>query len=405
MPVDARPGDRALATLWGFWLGCAPFVFLAAPLRQPLFTYDTVDTRPDTPLVAMMTIAIIAAGIVPAAITTATRRMDFARGLPFMASALAILIVVTLSLLGSTDPADLAKPVLGFYVLGVVWLLVAADIRRPVLLSTMLQTYALTTVCAAAAAVIDGNFVYGRFMGRLGPNYWGGACAYALLAALVIRRMPLRALTILGLLGVLALSQNRSSMIAVVAGCLVALLLAWLRGDARDRLLLMLGVVVAGAVLVPLAPTIATDVLMIDDPRRGIDSGGTGRSEAWAEAWQVFVDHPLLGVGYRHHEQYITAASSAHEAYLATAADMGVIGVCLYLGLVLVGLVQGFRVAYRHRSPGYATLLAIIAAYAVQGFAEQRAINFANSVSLMFLVAFAFVITAPPAKPGAGVAP
>ncbi len=392
-PVVARGGDRLLATLWGAWMGCAPFVFLVAPPRQPLFTYATVDTRPDTPLVSMVTMAMLAAGTVPAAITMMTRRLDVVRGLPFLATSLLILIVVTLSLIGSSDPTDLAKPLLGLYVLTVIWILVSADIERPALLATILQAYALTTLCAASLAVIDGNFVYGRFMGRLGPNYWGGACAYALLAAVAIRQIPVRALAMLGLLGVLILSQNRSSLLAVVAGGLFILLFAYLRGDTRNKLTIMLGVTGALGAFALFAPAIANTILMVDDPRRGLGSGGTGRSEAWAQAWDVFATHPLLGVGYRHHEQYISTASSAHEAYLATAADMGIVGLGMYLGIILIGLISGIRVAYRSRLPGDAVLLAIVAAYAVQGFIEQRAINFANSVSLIFLVAFAFIVT------------
>jgi O-antigen ligase len=136
-------------------------------------------------------------------------------------------------------------------------------------------------------------------------------------------------------------------------------------------------------------PIIINKVLMFNDPRRGIDSGATGREAAWKQAIQVFEQHPMLGVGYRHHEEYITAATSAHQAYLAAAADMGIIGLMLYLGFLAAGISAGMYKTLVHRSKAYAALTAMLLGYAAQGLFEQRGLNFANSVSIMMIVAVA----------------
>jgi O-antigen ligase len=399
------PGDSLQGALWGMWLGCGPLIlFLGAPARIPIYLYGQVDTRLETPQAKALTILVILLGLVPALATLIGSRLRPAQALPFLAIATMILFTITLSLMGTHDRADVVKPLLGLYVFGLVVLLASAETRDEAFLHNLLVGYAAIHAFAAVVALIDGNFLYGRFMGRLGPNYWGSVCAYGLLAATVARhRLLFVVLAAIDLFTLLA-SQNRTAMLALIVGGTLLMVLAYIRSGVIGRLWIWLMVLAGSVALLFAMPTLLSKVFMVDDPRRGLDSGGTGRAIAWKEAWALFEQHPLFGVGYRHHEQYITAASSAHQAYLATAADMGVIGLLVFLIFLLAGLCTAIHKAVVHRSRAYAAIAALLLGYAVQGFAEQRAINFANSVSLMMIIAVALAtrLSLPPSPRSVG---
>ena len=402
LPEPLGPGPAALSRpggavgwlfnggLWGLWLGLSPLIlFLGAPPRLPVWQYGTVDTRLETPASQMVTLLLIVLGIVPALATMAWSRLRPAQALPMLALSMLILAVITISLLGTDQAGDLAKPLLGLFVLTLAMVLASAEVRDEAFIRNLLVAYAVMHAFAALVALIDANFIYGRFMGRVGPNFWGSVCAYGLLAGTVARQRWLFLVLFAIDLTVLLLAQNRTSMAAAMTGGVLLIALAYHRSSLFGRLWMWLAGTAAGIALLFALPTLLSKVFMIDDPRRGLDSGGTGRAQAWREAIEVFQQHPLLGVGYRHHEDYITAASSAHQAYLATAADMGVVGLFVYLLFLAIGIGSGLYKAVIYRSHVHAVLAAIIIGYAVQGLAEQRAINFANSISLMVIMAVA----------------
>ena len=393
-PETQRPGG-ALGFLldgglWGLWLGLSPLIlFAAAPPRIPIYLYGEVDTRLETPGSKLVTMALIVAGLLPAIVSIMSSRFKPAQALPIATLAMLMLSVITISLLGSSESSDVIKPALGAFVFFLTFILASCEMRTESFIRNLLIGYAVMHAGAALIALADGNFIWGRFMGRLGPNFWGAVCAYGLLAASVARQRWLFILLATIDLVVLLLAQNRSSELAAAFGGLFLILLAYHWSTLAGRLWMWLTGLAGGLALMALLPVIIDKVLMVNDPRRGIDSGGTGRAAAWKQAIDVFEKHPLLGVGYRHHEQYITAASSAHQAYLATAADMGVIGLMFYLGFLATGIFAGAYKAIVHRSKAHAALTAIMLGYAAHGLFEQRAMNFANSISLMMIVAVA----------------
>ncbi len=393
-PAIRRPGGAAgwlfNGGLWGLWLGISPLIlFFGTPPRLPVWQYGSVDTRFETPVQQLTTLLLIAMGIIPALATMIWSRLRLAQALPMFALSMLILGMITISLLGTDEMGDLAKPLLGIFVLTLAVVLASAEVRDEAFIRNLLIAYAVMHAFAALIALIDGNFLYGRFMGRVGPNFWGSVCAYGLLAASVTRHRWLFLVLLAIDVTVLLLGQNRTAMAAALVGGLFLIILAYHRSSLFGRLWMWLGGIAASVVLLFTMPILLTRVFMVDDPRRGLESGGTGRAQAWREAIDLFQQNPLLGVGYRHHEEYITAASSAHQAYLATAADMGVFGLLTYLIFLGVGIGAGLYKAVVYRSQAHAALVAIMIGYAVQGLGEQRAINFANSISLMVIMAVA----------------
>lgn len=391
--------DRNAALWWGIWIGLIPLMsFLVTPRRQFVSSFDTVDTRYESPAVLLVTALGVALGIVPAVLTMLRHYISVRLAVPVLLAFFPIFFFITISLLAvaNLQLRDIFMVGLVGYVIGLFLILAMQIVPTSNLARTLMSSSALFQALILIVVLLDSDYISGRFQGRIGPNYWGGVAAYTLLASLFIRNIYLRGSVILICLYTLMVSQNRTGMIALTAGISFLTILYFLITEQKSRLKIMLvavGVLIASILFWPI---IASDLLLLDSASRGVDSGGTGRFEAWNQAIAVIAQNPFFGVGYRHHEDYITAASSAHNAYLATFADLGLFGflawVVLLFGSLIVAVVKGLRA----RDQSYFYLAAIIFAYAVQGIFEQRGLNFANSVSLIVFVAMTLALRGSP---------
>ena len=387
-----------LGWMWGLWLASLPLItFVASPRRSPIYLYEGVDTRETTPLISALTAIAVLGGAVPAILTFTSYRLDLTKAWRFVLVAMPIFFILQLSILQNPEATDLGSIVLGAVVFGFA-ALNASDDGEEARIRAMLGAFAVAQALLMVWVIADGNFLWGRLMGRVGPNFWGATAFYTLFPALLIRPKWLKAGVILCALTTLYLSQNRSSMAAVAAGFLVVFALSYLNGNPAKRAQLAWLALFGGAALVLFSPFLMEKVLLVSDPRRGLASGGTGRVTAWGEAWAVFTQHPWLGVGYRHHEHFISAASSAHNAYLATLADMGVVGLGAYMLMLISGLVSGVIATLRGKSPVDLALTGFVAAYAVHGLLEKRALNFGNSGSILFIFAIAWLMRSAPRR-------
>ena len=125
----------------------------------------------------------------------------------------------------------------------------------------------------------------------------------------------------------------------------------------------------------------------LKDKHRGIESGGSGRTLIWAEMWELFLQYPVTGVGYRAHPELLKVGSSAHNGYLAMLVDIGIVGFCAIMYLVIYGIVK----LKRHLTPDMtkvnSTLFAFLVAYMILAMFEPYLINIGNPASLLFMFA------------------
>lgn len=123
----------------------------------------------------------------------------------------------------------------------------------------------------------------------------------------------------------------------------------------------------------------------IDDPARGTSVGT--RLEMWQAAWRIFLDHPLLGVGWGHYKEAAQVLVDAglrnpsaaawghpHNQFFATMANGGSVAL---VGILLLFLVpaKGFaNVIKRAKAPDAQRLalagLLLMVAYMAFGFSE-----------------------------------
>lgn len=224
----------------------------------------------------------------------------------------------------------------------------------------------------------------------LNPNTIALVSASVLLAAMAIRTLVLRLLVMAPIAGILVLTSSRAAAVAVVSGLTVVVCL---RLQARGRSVLLPAAVL---LLMGVGATVAYGdkifqsvdrVYALSTADRGIGSGASGRLTAWKGTWELFVHNPAIGVGFRAHEHLLKTDSSAHNGYLATLAEVGVLG---FLG-VLYLVVRGLRLLWADsHDPDrvfiQSILLGLSVGYLLLAIFERYLINVGNPTSLLFLL-------------------
>lgn len=169
------------------------------------------------------------------------------------------------------------------------------------------------------------------------------------------RRQPLALATIVDavLWGSLALlfSFTRGIWLAVPIAVLIILAI-------RRWMWALVMSVVGGASVVGLAaawPALQSRLL------QALEGADSERVWIWKANWQMFLDHPLLGVGYNHNVQLISQyyqkigapagllESHAHNQYLQILTGTGVIGFLFYISFWILLLVRALKL-YRQGS-------------------------------------------------------
>jgi O-antigen ligase len=250
----------------------------------------------------------------------------------------------------------------------------------------------LTTGLLVAFAWYD--YVPGTRLGNgkdvLNPNTIGLVSVSVLLAAMSIKTLALRLALMGPIAGIIVLTSSRTAAIAAVVGLGM---IVWLRLRARRRPVLLIAGI--GLILVVGVTMAYGDVMyrMLDrsfglsTADRGISSGATGRVAAWKWTWELFVRNPVLGVGFRAHESLLKVDSSSHNGYLATLAEVGILGFLGVLFLVARGLYLLWA-GSREPGPGFSQsiLFGLCVGYLLLAGFERYLINVGNPTSLLFLV-------------------
>lgn len=225
----------------------------------------------------------------------------------------------------------------------------------------------------------------------LNPNTIALVSTSVFVAAMAIRTLALR-LVVMGVVAtVMVLTSSRAAAIAVLMGLTVT---GWLRLRSHGRPVLLLAcvglLVVAGTVVLYGGQVYETldRFYSLSAADRGIGSGATGRVEAWKWTWELFLRNPIIGVGFRAHEFLLRVDSSSHNGYLATLAELGLIG---FLAIACL-IARGLRLLWvRAQEPegGFvpSLLLGLSVGYLFLAVFERYLINVGNPTSLLFLLA------------------
>jgi len=189
--------------------------------------------------------------------------------------------------------------------------------------------------------------------------------------------------------------ESRASMIAtstaavIILGCYL-----WQNRSRKMMKRLGVGIVFGGAAA--MAAALAghnvfellgnklSDAFMLNDDLRGVNSGGSGRSDLWAAAYNLWATHPIFGVGFKEHMQFMPDNMVAHNAFLGLLADNGLVGLAGYL--LVIGVSAFYILKRGSKLTMYAQRAAIIFPYFIYGMVESRAFSFGNTYSVLFLL-------------------
>lgn len=161
---------------------------------------------------------------------------------------------------------------------------------------------------------------------------------------------------------------SRGPVLGALAGMLVLFAILARNAEARKRLLLLalagLGAIVLATQLVP-GQSIHRSLGFLSGGGSGISSNG--RYQLWSEAWHLFANHPLFGVGTGSFFGFDGLNQYPHNLILETGAELG------FVGLALLAVVVGStglaiaRAGTRLGPPGR-PIVAVVAAVFVAAF-------------------------------------
>jgi putative inorganic carbon (hco3(-)) transporter len=214
-----------------------------------------------------------------------------------------------------------------------------------------------------AGAIGEKNY-YAQIMLMLVPlglsRFWGE------------RALPLR---LLGLAGAIVASMGMVlgfSRGAAVGFALMLIILLFLR---LIKLYQLAGFIVVAALVITLMPQYTLRLLSLqsltslfsEDSGAGqVDSAISGRATEMLAAYNVFKDHPILGVGPGQFKYYskeygddlepglLVGTREAHSLYLGIASELGIPGILTFMAILFVTLRNLYRT--RHKTPSIANL-------------------------------------------------
>jgi O-antigen ligase len=225
---------------------------------------------------------------------------------------------------------------------------------------TIVLGFLIGSVVTSFYSIVTGHTT--RLIGVFDPNYFAAELIPAIILACFLfvtatsRRARWLYAAVAGVdLFAFTLTQSRGGIVGLACGLLAAVVLA---GRARARILALVLALVAGALGYYLGYRPAH--VFQSGQNGGVNGATSGRLDLWHVALLVFEGHPLGGVGLGNFQtvepsyatqtlnltmvrQIVREQLVVHNTYLQMAADLGIIG----LGLFLATLVLPIRLAGR----------------------------------------------------------
>jgi putative inorganic carbon (hco3(-)) transporter len=271
---------------------------------------------------------------------------------------LALLGLALLSTLRALDPSTALSVALRYASFVALYMVLTQFVRDRPLQARV--AWALSIASAVAGVIALQNFFAGGTLRATLPYSDPNDTAFVLATTLplsfwLLSRYPLMRPTVLVMIGLISsailFSFSRGALVGLAAGAL------WQAATRRRHIpVLALGAIVGiGAALLLARTDPATVALGLEQKRNVAASNVASRFETWRGAINLTLENPI-GIGPGNFETHYFEAigrppSSSetlvvHNAYLDVAAELGVVGLVLflaYLGIVFTRLTQAAR--------------------------------------------------------------
>lgn len=275
------------------------------------------------------------------------------------------------------------------HVVGIIGMLLAlqwaaTNLTTQTLLRNLVLLLTPLVMLAIAISVQSGGLVARQSPFGIHPNWWG-EIGFALTAcALALPHWKARAFPLAMTMLLFFLVQSRGALLAAVGAIGIYGLLStrWKRlFNPLQLALASILLIAAGVVLfvyqyraIEAWLFLRDEVLLWDNPYRGVDSGLTGRLSGWQEAADIFMAQPVLGQG-------IDTLAHVHNGFLRLAGEGGMI-LLLAMG-ALIGV--GLRSAWKAQNN---LAVAIILGYLIYAMTYPRMLNMNLAAIVFYLCLF-----------------
>jgi O-antigen ligase len=132
-----------------------------------------------------------------------------------------------------------------------------------------------------------------------------------------------------------------------------------------------------------LSYSIFSDIFLLNDEYRGLDSGFSGRDIRWNAAINSWFDNYLFGIGFGESTNFL--GYTIDNAYLSALLELGLFGFSLYISLIIFSLYLSFTRKSKFN-------LVFLLVYAIYGIFEKRYFSVGNPYSIMFI--FVLILSA-----------
>ena len=207
------------------------------------------------------------------------------------------------------------------------------------------------------------------------------------------RRAPMVRLAALAVIGFcvfgVILSFSRGGLVALAAALLAAVLLGGRWRPAAAVMLLVVAIGVSGYLAYVASP--------LERERVTTAQGGTGRADIWAVGWRMVQSSPTNGIGVGQFpvssihfllapgallrdEFIVDEPKVAHNIYLEVLAELGVVGLVMFVSILLFSLSSAIRAARAFERAGDLKMeviargvaVAVVALLAADFFASEQ---------------------------------
>lgn len=277
------------------------------------------------------------------------------RALPFF---LMFLLVALASAVASQSMLRSAA----FIILTLAAMLIWSEIRGFLSLEFpyMLRWYAICGCLSLVPAFVRGSnpsIFWNRLTlsGTDHPNHLASICMAVLVAALTWRSWFVRLPIITLMTTMIFQSGSRAHLIGSVLAVLTFLALRFRKNVAASKVAILITLVLCAAAAAIFHETVGSGivgVLELDNKYRGVDAGLSGRFDVWKVGVDMFLEHPIIGVGFRVHDEYLPenvklTAGSVHDGYLAMFIEVGVLGAIPFFVFLFLRILYVWREAKR----------------------------------------------------------
>ena len=327
--------------------------------QQPIASYQSVDlTHPD---IVVLLFAFLAVGKLVKRALSRSSRSDY---LPRQIT-IALVLMLTSALLSTLVAQDTVRAAagsvqvieFGLLALCVSYLVSHDDVFR--ILHFLLLVLLLEALLAFQQVAAGDPEPAGTFFKNQKYAIFEGAGAAVALGLLAGIRTKTKAFVYMGTMCILAfgslVGQKRAAWLSLL---IAGLSVVSLQRDHRRKALIL---VLSGVLLVSLAvltvPSVREAVgARLDEARSYQTRGNTlySRFLLWTTAWDLFLEHPLLGIGPKNYLSVVpglledrdllgSPTLDAHNVWLGMLAEQGILGFCAYIYMCYAILMLGRR--------------------------------------------------------------